>query len=85
MDDQQKHADQARKVYSAYKTVFNSDEGKIVLEDLCKNNFMISSTIDKTPELTYRNEGKRELLLQIIATAEISNEKIKKITQYLLS
>jgi len=49
----------------SYKQVFNTKDGKKVLEDLQKRFFMQSSTFSKDPYETAYHEGCRSVILTI--------------------
>lgn len=60
-------AAKAKDLVNAYKTVFNSDQGQVVLWDLMKNaNLLCKQYAGDVNELLL-NEGKRELVLLILA------------------
>lgn len=55
-------------VVRAYREVFNSEAGKIVLEDMMKSFYTLSSTFDPNPhEMAYR-EGERSVVIRILKT-----------------
>jgi hypothetical protein len=56
-----------------YHRVFNSEDGKKVLEDMKKAAFFYRSTMSDTDRKCFRNEGAREFVLRIeriVASAE---------------
>ena len=55
---------------NSYKKLFASDDGKIVLYDLMKESYMLSSTADPISHLASRNEGKREIMIYILRMIE---------------
>lgn len=59
------------RLLSAFKNVFgnNNQDGKIILEYLFKQNNMMKSSFDKDPYITAFNEGKRKVILELIALA----------------
>lgn len=63
---------------TAYKKVFNdSPEGKLVREDLITKGFLLRPTFDPaSPTGTHLNEGKRELLLYILANIDYDSNNI---------
>ena len=71
-----------RETILAYKRVFDSPDGKIVLKDLMKSCHMLSSTFDKDPYETHFNEGARSVLLRILRTIDMDMETL---TTYLES
>jgi hypothetical protein len=51
----------------AYRTVFNTPEGQLVLYNLMNEGYMLKPTHDpKSSEGGLKNEGKRELVLHIL-------------------
>lgn len=52
-------------IIRAYKRLFDSDDGKVVLQDLAKScNFSLSS-FDSDPYRTAYNEGVRSVILRL--------------------
>ena len=69
-----------------YRYVFNTPEGKAVLSDLMNQGFVLKPTHDpKSSEAGLKNEGKRELVLYIMAQLNVDPvqllEKIKRAKQ----
>jgi len=60
-------ANQAKDLVNAYKTAFATDEGQIVLWDLMKNSNMLCKHYSGDVNTMLLNEGKRELVLSILA------------------
>lgn len=59
------------RVVRAYREIFNSEAGKVVLHDLAKSCHVYHSTMDANPnELAYK-EGERSVVLRIIRTLNI--------------
>ena len=48
-----------------YKSVFGTQEGELVLEDLKNRCFVKTSTAHELPHVTYQNEGMRIVVLHI--------------------
>jgi len=78
MDDTNKQSGQMIKdVLDAYKSIFNTDNGKLVLHDLCKKGCILRPTFDPISEYaSARNEGKRELCLYILERIEYDESKL---------
>lgn len=57
-------------VRQAYKIVFSTHEGQIVLNDLMVAHCMTSSTVSPTTEGMLIKEGGRNAVLRILALAE---------------
>ena len=69
----------ASKKMAAYGEFFRSEEGQTVLSDLMRSCFFRETTIASSPELTYYNEGKRNVVMQIIQTAKLKPEEIDRL------
>ena len=67
----------AKKLISKYRAVFGSAEGRAVLYDLMKVNFVMSPTIvsNKT-DLVLVHEGQRNAILRILTILKIDPEKL---------
>jgi len=76
MPDPKEVAEQVRK---DYQTVFNSEAGQRVLEDLKKTCFYYSPTIDAEPHVMAFNEGQRATMLHIETKIKLSVVKIKEL------
>lgn len=63
-------AEEAKKRKAAliqkYIRVFESDDGREVLKDLMSNSHLLTPTADEKDSMSFRNEGKRELMLYIL-------------------
>lgn len=71
---------QQAELLQAYKEVFNSPNGKLILHDLMSEGHFISPTHTKRDSVneTLINEGKRNLVLYIICQFKTSPELIMK-------
>jgi len=67
----------------AYKEVFESESGELVLEDLMKSCHMASCTFDKDPYETHFNEGARSVVLRILKTKNTSMDKLNEMLRRL--
>lgn len=69
----------------AYKIVFGSKEGKVVLDDLFRNHRMMDSVFDKDTHKMAMNEGERNVVLRILAIIgmdlEAFRERIKELDE----
>jgi hypothetical protein len=54
----------------AYMNVFNTDTGKLVLDDLAYRCFKYTTTVEGSAEQTMVNEGRRQTLLHIESMLE---------------
>ena len=52
-------------VANLYKVVFDSEDARLVLEDLRNRCFIKTSTAHELPHVTYNNEGMRTVVLHI--------------------
>jgi hypothetical protein len=67
----------------AYKEVFESQAGQLVLKDLMKSCHMMSSTFDKDPYETHFNEGARSVVVRILKTTNTSMDKVNEMIRKL--
>lgn len=63
--------EQIKYVIQSYRTLFGSDMGQAVLDDLAKHCNADRSSIGPDPHMTYFNEGKRAVYLHIKALLDI--------------
>lgn len=71
----------ATKRLQAYRRLFSTDDGKLVLEDLMKSCYVKGSVVGKDPYETYYNEGARSVVLRIMQTVGITEAQIKQIAE----
>ncbi len=71
------HDKQLKKI-TAYQEVFNSEMGKIVLYDLMKAHYMLSSSFDENVTQHARKEGERNVVLRILATLQVDATELAK-------
>lgn len=60
----------------AYKRLFDSDDGEKVIKDLMRSCHMITTTFDPNPQQQAYNEGARSVVLRIINTINLSEDKL---------
>ena len=78
LNDKLQTLDEER-VANLYKTVFATEEGQLVLEDLRNRCFIkIPTPTEESPYTTYFNEGKRSVVLHI--ESQINYEKSQERT-----
>ena len=70
--DEQQLEEREKRLLQAYKQVFESPNGKAVLEDL-KNVFYNRTSLDENPNVVVANEGKRFVVLYILARMDEAN------------
>ena len=70
-----KRSQRTADIIKAYKHIFNSKEGQVVLYDLMNNsNFLRPTYSSKCPNVqTHLNEGKRELVLYILTKFQLNS------------
>lgn len=64
-----------------YKNVFSSAQGKRVLEDMCRQHFMFSTTFMKDSHETARREGERLVMLRVLSFLKIDLAKLEKLIE----
>lgn len=62
-----------------YREFFNTDNGKIVLHDLCKACHIYNSTYDDNPQQMAYREGERSVVLRILKTINIDPYELDKL------
>lgn len=69
-----------RKIITAYKEVFRTDRGKIVLQDLFdKCGLMKLSFFKDNPTVTAYNEGRRSIAVFIAGLLKLTTEDLDKL------
>lgn len=64
-------------IHASYKAVFNSPEGREVLEHICRVGFIAKPTrVKGDPEQSLENEGMRRLALSILRYANVDHAEI---------
>ena len=63
----------------AYKNVFSTEEGKLVLHDLMKTFHILQSTMDANPNEVAYKEGERSVVLRILRTINTDPNELEKI------
>ena len=66
-------------VAQLYKTVFDSPEAKLILEDLKNRCYMKTSTAGLTPYETYLKEGMRTVVLHIITQINMKPQESENV------
>lgn len=67
---------------SDYKNVFGSAQGKRVLEDMCRNHFMFTTTNVKGDHIeSIRREGERLVVLRILSHLKLNLSKLEKLIE----
>lgn len=67
MDEDEQRVREREATLMAYKKVFNSKAGKLILDDLIKScHFFGTSAIEKDSHMTYFYEGERNIVVRIL-------------------
>lgn len=64
-----------------YQNVFESPDGKRVLEDLSRHAFIRKTTFSENPQRTAFNEGQRSMVLHIQSMMAVDLERTKKLLE----
>ena len=67
-----------RRLLEAYRSVFLSTEGRLVLKDLMRSTYFYDSVQDTDSNVMNFNEGQRALILRILKTLKVSHDQIEK-------
>lgn len=73
-----KRAQHADTVARAYRRLFSTEDGKLVLEDLMKCNFIATPSVGTDVHMTYFNEGARSVVLRIIRTCNLEEKQLER-------
>lgn len=63
---------------SAYKRVFNTPDGRLILQDLIEQHGVLHSVFDQNPNLMALREGERNVVLRILSLIDCSSSEILK-------
>ena len=74
----QRQAQHQADLIESYKKFFDTEDGKVVLYDLMKKGYFLSSTLGPTPIETHRNEGMREIVVYILEILEKNPEDLRE-------
>jgi hypothetical protein len=72
---------ETKELIFAYKEIFESDKGQMVLRDLMQTFHVFNSTMSDTPEETAYKEGERSVVLRIFKTINIDPSQLDKIVK----
>lgn len=74
-----------KSIVQAYKNIFESPEGQVVLLDLMRTHNVMNTTIGEDSHKTYFKEGERNVVLRIMTILkwdmQILEERIKQNVQ----
>lgn len=76
-------AAQARTTLNAYRRLFSTEDGQLVLRDLMRSCRLYSPSVGKDPYETYFNEGMRAVVLRVMETAKIDENQIENLAKAL--
>lgn len=68
-------------LFSRYSAVFNSEDGKVVLNDLMRTFSILDSTFDSDPHVHAYNEGARSVVMRILKTINTDPEQFARIVK----
>ena len=81
MSEDQDNLKQVKALKQAYNRLFNSEDGKVVLEDLTKVCFGKTTTINEMPHVMAANEGQRMVILHINSRMRLDTVKLEEETK----
>jgi len=62
-----------------YRALFNTDDGRAILADMCRTFHVFNSTISDDPYQTAYNEGARSVVLRILKTINTDPAMLEEI------
>lgn len=65
-----------RAIDAAYRRVFNSPDGKLILQDLMEQHSITGTTFDPNPQVSALKEGERNVVLRVMSILDMSSEKV---------
>lgn len=71
--------DKAEQLRKDYQSVFNSESGQRVLEDLKQTCFYYSPTLNEVAHIMSANEGQRLVILHIETKLKLTSDKLKEL------
>lgn len=74
----------AEATIQAYRRLFSTDDGKVVLIDLMRSTKLFDSVIGRDTHDTYLNEGGRQVLLRILNTVGMTEKQIVALREQML-
>ena len=60
----------------AYQQTFNSPQGRMVLQDMMINHFVLTSAFDPDPYILAEREGERNTVLRILTYLDVDPSKL---------
>lgn len=71
----------SKKLIGQYRKVFKSPDGRAVLYDLMKGNFMVDTTpfVAGAPDVTAKNVGQQEVIKRILFLIKIDPDQFIKL------
>ena len=80
-----KRAADARSTLNAYRRLFSTEDGKIVLKDLMKCCFFFTPTIGQDSTETFFNEGQRAVILRLLQTSKMNQQQIQQLSDAMIA
>ena len=74
-----KRSTKAAQTINAYRRLFSTDDGQVVLKDLMQSCYLSRSIIGPSVHDTYFNEGVRSVVLRILGTVNMDEKQIERI------
>ena len=65
-----------KKIYNAYRDLFNSPVGRVVLKDLCKAHSVFDGGFDTNSHINAFNSGERNVVLRILTILNMNPNDI---------
>lgn len=74
-----KRAATAASRLNAYRRLFSTEDGQLVLKDLMSSCGVLTPVIGKDTHDTYFNEGARSVILRILNTINMTEKDVEKV------
>jgi len=74
-----RRAAQAKATLMAYRRLFSTDDGKIVMQDMMRSCYFFTPTVGATPYDTAYNEGMRSAVLRLMSTSRLKEKEIEQL------
>jgi hypothetical protein len=83
MDFFKRRSKRAEDTVRAYRRLFSTEDGQLVLRDLMRVGFINRSVVGTDTHDTYFNEGIRSVVLRILQTAQMTENEILKLREHM--
>lgn len=74
-----KRSTAAAKTINAYRRLFSTEDGQIVLKDLMNSCGFARGIIGRDVQETYFNEGRRSVILGLIGTINMETKQVERL------